>query len=730
MRRFYDKVDRLISDRADDPAPFTVGILDLDGFKPINDLFGHKAGDEILVQVAMRLRAAMDGQSTVTRIGADEFAFLYPLVFSEEAAAEKSQDADRDPVGALRCRRAHGAAVGLGRLLAVLFRRRDHRNPGPQGRDRALPGQALRPRPGRRLHARDGRSGQARHPHRAGAAPRRLGRRGRAAFPADRRSAGRAAPSASRRWRAGPTATSASCSPAVFIPIAEERGIIGPLSQLVLRKATEAARNWPKDLFLSFNLSPSQLVDQNTGLHILAILDRTGFDPRRLEIEITETGLMTDPASAEKIVEDLRRCGIRVSLDDFGTGQSSLGRLREFHFDKLKIDRAFVSSILDDRPSEHIIRAILAMCEGLGMDVVAEGIEEEAQADRLVQFGCGGGQGYLFGRPVNADATLGYLRDALRGALRANGDLTGAAEHLADTAAEQRKRSVQHASCPSRFASPDTQSRSARMRAEPVGETTMMPSARFPDLEGASVLITGGGSRHRRGADRRLCAPGRARSPSSTSPRRRAARWSTASRQPTGLRPLYLKADLRDIEALRAAAAAGGRSAWARHRARSTTPPSTSATTIEEVDGRLLGQQPGDQSAAAFLHRAGGRARHEGGRRRLDHQFHLDLLPDQPSRHAVLHGRQGRHHRPDQGAGRQARPGRHPRQRDRAGLGDHRAAAGALGHRGERSPPMSPSNASARSCSPTTWSAPCLFLASDASRMLTAQTLIVDGGYL
>ncbi len=87
-RRFFDKVDRLISDRADDPAPFTVGILDLDGFKPINDLFGHKAGDDILVQVAMRLRAAMDGHSTVTRIGADEFAFLCPLVFSEDAAAD------------------------------------------------------------------------------------------------------------------------------------------------------------------------------------------------------------------------------------------------------------------------------------------------------------------------------------------------------------------------------------------------------------------------------------------------------------------------------------------------------------------------------------------------------------------------------------------------------------------------------------------------------------------
>src|SRR5690606_20949811 len=167
--------------------------------------------------------------------------------------------------------------------------------------------------------------------------------------------------------------------PDVFIPIAEERGIIGPLSQLLLRKATLAARQWPDELFLSFNLSPSQLVDQNTAHQILSILARTEFDPRRLEIEITETGLMTDPASADKIVNDLRAVGIRISLDDFGTGQSSLGRLRDFHFDKLKIDRAFVSSILDDKPSEHIIRAILALCEGLGMDVVAEGIEAEVR---------------------------------------------------------------------------------------------------------------------------------------------------------------------------------------------------------------------------------------------------------------------------------------------------------------------------------------------------------------
>ena len=419
-RRFFDKVDRLISDRADDPAPFAIGILDLDGFKPINDLFGHKAGDDILAQVAMRLRASMDSYSTVCRIGADEFAFLYPMVFSEEAAAERARmlieilSAPYD-VGERTARLSASTGCSLfysgDETTEILINKAET---------------AL-------YHAkRSGRGQVVVYTREMEEAAKRVTRIEQALRRAV--SGGEVEPhfqpivdlSTRRtigfetlaRWTdrdLGPV------SPVVFIPIAEERGIIGPLSQLVLRKATEAARNWPKDLFLSFNLSPSQLVDQNTGLHILSILDRTGFDPRRLEVEITETGLMNDPASAEKIVNDLRRVGIRVALDDFGTGQSSLGRLREFHFDKLKIDRAFVSSILEDRPSEHIIRAILAMCEGLGMDVVAEGIEEEAQADRLVEFGCGGGQGFLFGRPVDADATLGYLRDQFRGAQRATG---------------------------------------------------------------------------------------------------------------------------------------------------------------------------------------------------------------------------------------------------------------------------------------------------------------------
>jgi diguanylate cyclase (GGDEF)-like protein len=413
LRRFFDKVDRLILDRAEDPAPFAVCILDLDGFKPINDLFGRRAGDNILQQVAMRLKASMDQHSTVARVGADEFAFLYPMVFSEEAAQQRASmlieilSAPYD-VGERMARLS--ASVGC----SLFYSGEENTETLVSKAETAL------------YHAK--RSGRGRvvvytrEMEEAAKRMTRIEQALRRAVAAEEvephfqpivelRTRQVIGFETLARWT---DRDLGSVSPAVFIPIAEERGIIGPLTQLLLRKATETARNWPDELFLSFNLSPSQLVDQNTGEDILAILNRTGFDPRRLEIEITETGLMTDPASAEKIVGDLRAVGIRVSLDDFGTGQSSLGRLREFHFDKLKIDRAFVATILEDKPSEHIIRAILAMCEGLGMEVVAEGIEDEAQASRLVQFGCGGGQGFLFGRPCDAEATMGYLRDAYR----------------------------------------------------------------------------------------------------------------------------------------------------------------------------------------------------------------------------------------------------------------------------------------------------------------------------
>lgn len=412
--RFFDKVARLIDDRAADPAPFAVGIVGLDGFKPINDLFGRDAGNDILQQAALRLQAAMDEHSVVTRFGGDQFAILMPLVFQEAAARMKAAmltevlSAPYD-VGERAARLS--ASVGCS-----LFQSGDE-----------TPEILINKAETALYHAkRTSRSSIVVYSRQMEEAAQRTTSieqaLRRAVATGDVESHFQPIVELSTQQVIGFESLArwtdrdlGFVSPSDFIPIAEERGFISPLSQHLLSKATEAACAWPEHLFLSFNLSPSQLVDQNTGLQILSILNKTGFDPRRLEIEITETGVMSDPASADKIVADLRSVGIRVALDDFGTGQSSLSRLRDFQFDKLKIDRAFVASILDDKPSEHIVRAIITMCDGLGIDVVAEGIEQKEQAERLIEFGCGGGQGYLFGKPCNSASTLGYLRDVFHG---------------------------------------------------------------------------------------------------------------------------------------------------------------------------------------------------------------------------------------------------------------------------------------------------------------------------
>ena len=407
-RRFLAKIRRLIADRAADPAPFVVGIVDLDGFKPINDLFGRASGDEILRQAAMRLRAAADERCTIVRLGADEFGFLLPLTFSEAAATEQARilievlSAPYD-LGERSARLS--ASVGC----ALYFTAAESVEDLIRKAETALY-DAKRAGRGKVVIYSQEIEDEARRVTGIEQALRRAVAAGEVepwfqpiVSLATRRVLGC---EALARWTDRDLGV---VSPAEFIPIAEERGIIGQLSQVLLRKAARAAVDWPEEVYLSFNLSPSQLVDQNTSDQVLAILRETGLAPERLQIEITETGMMSEPASAEKIVEDLRAAGIRIALDDFGTGQSSLGRLRQFHFDTIKIDQAFVATMLADARTEHIVRAILTMCDGLEKDVVAEGIECEEQAARLAAFGCQKGQGYFFGRPMRADATAAHV---------------------------------------------------------------------------------------------------------------------------------------------------------------------------------------------------------------------------------------------------------------------------------------------------------------------------------
>ncbi len=406
--RLRDKIRTLAAERAEDPAPFSICIANLDGFKPINDLFGAEAGDEILCQVAHRLKACIPDGAMVTRHDGDEFAFILPLVF-ERNGAERIGLMMKDVLSApydlgdrnVRLSASFGFAVYpfAGEDFEDLLK----------SAETALYRSKRRGRGQITVYSSD----IAQEMKRATQLEQAL----RTAIIADavdthfqpivRLSDGAVLGfEALARWI---DPDLGFVSPAVFVPLAEERGFIDALSETLLRKSAEAALSWPRELFLSFNLSSAQLMDPGTSETVLSILSQVGFDPRRLELEITETAVMTSADTAQRIIADLKAAGVRISLDDFGTGQSSLGRLRDFAFDKVKIDRAFVSCITTDRGSEHIVKAIIAMCEGLDLEVVAEGIEHLAEADKLKQLGCKMGQGYYYGKPADTNMTQRYL---------------------------------------------------------------------------------------------------------------------------------------------------------------------------------------------------------------------------------------------------------------------------------------------------------------------------------
>jgi EAL domain-containing protein (putative c-di-GMP-specific phosphodiesterase class I) len=190
--------------------------------------------------------------------------------------------------------------------------------------------------------------------------------------------------------------------PDVFIPIAEETGLISVLGDQLFRRACLDAKAWPESFVLAFNVSPIQLRDPTVGLRILSILGQTGLSPRRLEIEITESALVKNTEVAQTVIDELRRAGVRIALDDFGTGYATLSQLLSFHLDKIKIDRSFVS-LLDKSPdSLVIVRAILGLAKGFGLTTTAEGVEDAEQLACLKAIGCTEGQGYLFSKAIPA----------------------------------------------------------------------------------------------------------------------------------------------------------------------------------------------------------------------------------------------------------------------------------------------------------------------------------------
>ena len=414
-RRMVEKFKTLREESQSRNGGFLLGVADMDGMKPINDLYGFEGGNEILKQCAQRLSAAVDGIGYVFRSRGDEFGFLFPDIKDHEGAQGVGRilqevllapfDLDGRTV---RLSGSFGFAIYpdagdefeeiMKKIESALY----HSKRGGRGRitvfsneieeiilenarmeqalRRAIANNEVQPHFQPIISLQDGKL---------------LGFEALA------------------RWI---DPELGFVSPAKFVPLAEERGIIAQLTDKLLLHAARVAASWPDEIFLSFNLSSVQLVDPTTAQTIIKTITKAGLAPHRLEIEVTETAMMSDPETASMIIDELHQAGVRISMDDFGTGQSSLGRLRELQLDKVKIDRAFIMAIGEDKPAEHIVRAILEMCAGLDLTVVAEGIEEMNQAESLKKYGCHAGQGYLFGKPQDEHKTMGYIREFINAA--------------------------------------------------------------------------------------------------------------------------------------------------------------------------------------------------------------------------------------------------------------------------------------------------------------------------
>ncbi|TCM52609.1 periplasmic sensor diguanylate cyclase/phosphodiesterase [Rhizobium sp. PP-F2F-G48] len=372
----------------------TLHLIDLDGFKAVNDAWGHAVGDELIKQVGQALAALSPAIECAARFGGDEFALLQRGAMTSKID-EVVLDIFRVPFSVSGRTVEVGASIGTATATATVE-----------------PLEILRQADIALYRAKEDGKGRVVHYDLL----LDVERERVSLLEADLREAivkGDITPvfqplvsaadgtmqgvEALARWNGA----NGRISPEIFIPLAEKAGLIDALGRLMLSSSIAHAKRWPS-LYLSVNVSPLQLCSPDFPLVVLTILDKESFDPHRLTLEITEGVLMSNPDQARRSIESLKRVGVRFALDDFGSGYASIGALRTFGFDRVKIDRSLVIALEEEQNGEDVLKATVLLATALNIPVTAEGIENTAQADILRAAGCDQFQGYLMGRPMLA----------------------------------------------------------------------------------------------------------------------------------------------------------------------------------------------------------------------------------------------------------------------------------------------------------------------------------------
>lgn len=401
-RRTFDlRLDQELAQVMRGSTALAVMLLDLDRFKAVNDTYGHKAGDELIRQVAQRLRGILRGGDTVARLGGDEFGIIQTRVVSPSdcvALGERILSTLTKPFNLLGVEVTIGCSIGIalapqnGKDREALMRLADtalyQSKNGGRNRYSFFEAQMNRMLQLKRVVEDDLRRAIAQDELTLHYQPQ-VSVDGSTIVGVE----------ALVRW---PHPQHGLVAPAEFISIAEERGLIVPLGEWVLRRACTEAKRWP-GIRLAVNVSPIQFRQRDFVETVLRIVEETGFERERLELELTEGVVVEDADGAEAAMMDLRAAGIKLALDDFGTGYSSLIYLRRFAFDKIKIDRSFLEYMESTGESAILVHSIAHLGRALGLRVCAEGVETEEQHRFLQAIGCHELQGFLFAKAVTPD---------------------------------------------------------------------------------------------------------------------------------------------------------------------------------------------------------------------------------------------------------------------------------------------------------------------------------------